>query len=119
MTRILEFQAGNRGLRELSSAAPDGLALAAHARTQIAPIVSELLARARAAGVVRPDLTEQDLALVPVMVGAIVHSARNVNPDLWRRMLTVVLDGLRPGHTPRLPGTAPDSAQLAMIMSGG
>ena len=118
MTEILQFQAGNRGLRELSSGAPDSIALATHARTQIAPIVARLLQRAHEAGAVRPDVTEQDLALVPIMIGAVIHSARHVDPGLWRRALTIVLDGLRPGHATPLPGTVPDSSQLARIISG-
>ena len=117
MTTIMQFQAENRGLRELSSGAPDGLALAAYARTKIAPVVTELLARARQAAAVRPDVTEQDLALVPIMIGAIIHSARHADPQLWRRALAIVLDGLRPEHTAQLPGAAPDSTQIARIIS--
>ena len=117
MTTIMQFQAENRGLRELSNGAPDGLALAAYARTQIAPVVTELLTRARQAGAVRPDVTEQDLALVPIMIGAVIHSARHVDPQLWHRALAIVLDGLRPEHAAPLPGAAPDSTQLARIIS--
>jgi AcrR family transcriptional regulator len=118
MTEILQFQAGNRGLRELSTGSAHGRALASYARTQIAPVVTELLARAHNAGVVRSDVTEQDLALVPIMIGAIIHSARAVDPELWRRTLAIVLDGLRPAHQDRLPGTAPSGSQLARIISG-
>jgi AcrR family transcriptional regulator len=117
MTQILQFQAGNRGLQELSSGAPDGLALATYARTHIAPVVTELLARAREAGAVRADVTEPDLALIPIMIGAIIHRARHIDPGLWRRTLAIVLDGLRPEHRSPLPGTALDSAQLARIIS--
>ena len=105
-------------LRELSSGSRHGLALGSYARTQIAPVVTELLARARDAGVVRADVTEQDLALVPVMIGAVIHSARAVDPELWRRTLVVVLDGLRAVHHDPLPGTPPDSSQLARIIGG-
>jgi len=84
---------------------------------QIAPVVSELLIRAREAGVVRQDVAEPDLALIPIMIGAIIHRARHIDPGLWRRTLTIVLDGLRPQHQSPLPGTAPDSAQLARIIS--
>ena len=79
MTQVLQFLAGNRGLRELSSGAPDSLAFASYARAHIAPIVAELLERAHEAGVVRPDVTEQDLALIPIMIGAVIHSSRHVD----------------------------------------
>ena len=78
--------------------------------------VSELLARARDAGVLRCDVTEQDLALVPVMIGAVSNQTRVVDPELWRRSLAIVLDGLRSVHNDPLPGTPPDSAQLARII---
>ncbi len=117
MTEILHLQAENRGLSELSTGSTHGLALATHARTQIAPVVRELVSRAHKAGVVRSDVVEQDLGLVPIMIGAIIHRARGVDPELWRRALAIVLDGLRPGHENRLPGTAPSSSQLAQIIS--
>ena len=66
-----------------------------------------------------PDATEQDLALVPIMIGAIIHSARHVDPQLWRRALAIVLDGLRPEHTARLPGAGPDNTQLAASSASG
>ncbi len=118
LTDILQMQARSRGLRELSSGSPHGVALAAHARARIAPVVTELLARAHAAGVVRRDLTEPDLALVPVMIGAVMHSARGVDPELWRRTLMIVLDGLRSVRGDPLPGAPPDMAQLAHIIGG-
>ena len=88
------------------------MALGAYARTHIAPVVAELLARAHSAGVVRRDVTEQDLALVPIMIGAVIQSARSTDPQLWRRTLTIVLDGLRSVHAEPLPGSPPDSSQL-------
>ncbi len=117
MTEVLRMQARNRGLRELSSGSTHGLALASHARAQIAPVVTELLARAHRAGVVRRDVTEQDLALVPIMIGAVIHSSRTTDPELWRRTLAIVLDGLRSVHDRPLPGTPPDSARLARIIN--
>ena len=116
LTDIMQRQARNRGLRELSSGSAHGVALGSYARTHIAPVVSELLARALIAGVVRRDVTEQDLALVPIMIGAVIQSARATDPELWRRTLTIVLDGLRSVHVEPLPGTPPDSAQLAQII---
>lgn len=53
------------------------------------------LQRARAAGVVRPELTARDLAAVVVMVLAPQHDRR--------RCLALVIDGLRPGNA-ALPG---------------
>jgi hypothetical protein len=65
----------------------------------------------------RSDIAEQDIALIPIMVGSIIQAARTVDPDLWYRTLAVVLDGLRAGHSEPLPGSAPTAEQLARIIS--
>jgi hypothetical protein len=45
------------------------------------------------------------------------HTDRaTTDPELWRRTLTIVLDGLCSVHVEPLPGTPPDSAQLAQII---
>lgn len=118
LTATLELQAASRGLRELSTGSPHGRELARYARARIAPVVSHLVARAHGDGVLRADVAEQDLALIPVYVGAVIQHARLVSPDLWRRVLAVVLAGLRPAPGPPLPGPAPTSEQLAQIIDG-
>lgn len=116
MTEILERLATSPGLRELSTSSAHGHALGDHARSQIAPVVTELLARAHQAGAIRRDVTEQDIAMVPLMIGAVISSARHVNPDLWRRTLAVVLDGLRALDRGPLPGTPPTSSEVLQII---
>lgn len=118
MTATLQMQADSRGLRELSLGSPHGRQLAAYARSNIAPIVVELVARGHARGVLRPDVTERDLALVPIMVGSIIQAARTVEPELWRRTLAVVLAGVRAGDHDPLPGSPPTGDQLTRIMNG-
>lgn len=43
---------------------------------------------------VRKDLHATDLGLVLMMLDTIADTARHVAPEVWRRMLEVVLDGL-------------------------
>lgn len=117
LTATLQMQADSRGLRELSAGSPYGQELARHARAHIAPVVSQLVARGHVAGVLRRDVVEEDLALVPIMVGSIIRAARTVDPDLWRRALGVVLAGIRSGDHHPLPGPAPTSDQLARMMN--
>jgi hypothetical protein len=66
---------------------------------------------------VRGDLTVQDVALVPIMVGAVTDRARDVAPDLWRRVLALVLDGMRPVESGGLPGEAVSFERFEQIMS--
>lgn len=112
---VLELQAADRGLQEHMLGA-HGPARAAAAAERIAPAVAELLARAKERGQVRSDVHVQDVALIPVMVGAVTDRARTVRPDLWRRVLAVVLDGLRPG-TPPLPGVALTPAESVAVLT--
>ena len=117
LTAILKMQADSRGLRELVSGSPHAQDLTRYARAQIGPVVRELVARGHDAGVLRADIAEQDIALIPIMIGSIIHTARTVDAELWRRTLAVVLDGLRAGHRDPLPGSAPTSEQLTRIIS--
>jgi AcrR family transcriptional regulator len=118
MTQSLEIQAGNRSLKELALGGAPGLALVCQAQERISPIIDELVARAQAAGLLRPGIGTEDFALVPIMIGAIIDSARDVDPDLWRRTLTLVMDGFRAGQCGALPCTAPSPEQLARIKNG-
>lgn len=115
---VLGTLSGSRGLRELSAGSRHGRSLAAYAREQIAPAVTELVRRGHAAGVLREEVTEQDLAMIPVMVGAVIRATADVRPEQWRRMLAIVLDGLRPGHPRPLPGQALNDPQVERIISG-
>ena len=117
LTGVTALQAADRGLQE-HMLGPGAAARAGAATDRIAPVVARLLTRAQAAGQVRADVTVQDVALLPVMVGAVTERARGVDPELWRRVLALVLDGLRPGTGP-LPGRSLDSAQFGRVMASG
>jgi len=114
---VLAMQADSRGLRELSSGSPHGKKLAEYARSHIAPVVAELVARGHAAGVLRPDVFEQDLALIPIMVGSIIHASRNTDAQLWKRALAMVLAGIGGPGFGGLPGATPTSEQVSNILN--
>ena len=110
----LESRVRNQGLHELVMAAGGGLELAVHSRRRIAPVAARIVDRCHEAGVLRPDVTVYDLALVPIMIGVLGHGARGVDPDLWRRHLVIILDGFR-HHGAPLPGTAPAAAVVDAV----
>lgn len=91
--------------------------LSTEARERVGPVVADIVRRAQAAGVVRPDVTEQDLALVPAMLAPIVANARGIDDELWRRVLALVLDGFRTGRSDALPGSPPAPEAVDAIMS--
>jgi AcrR family transcriptional regulator len=116
MTDILEIHAANRGLKELAMGACRDLPIVCRSQEMIAPIVGELVDRCHQAKALREGVGVADLALVPMMVGAVMDSARTVAPELWRRTLMIILDGLRAGHIGSLSGETPTSDQLDQIL---
>ena len=94
--RALALQAADRGLKEVLFSAGRGRERVAHARRAIAPVVTKLVRRAVAAGVVRSDLETSDVPLINFMLATIVDFSRDVEPALYQRYLAIVLDGLRP-----------------------
>jgi AcrR family transcriptional regulator len=94
--RALALQASDRGLKEVLFSAGRGRERVAHARRALAPAVTKLVRRAVEAGAVRSDLSTSDVPLINFMLNTIVDFGREVEPDLYRRYLAIVLDGLRP-----------------------
>ena len=69
--------------------------------------VRPAFARAHAAGVLRADVVPEDVPGIVVGVASFVPKRRDVDPELWRRYLGVLLDGLRPVAATPLPLPAP------------
>ncbi|MBF4164022.1 TetR/AcrR family transcriptional regulator [Nocardioides acrostichi] len=95
LERSLEWQFGNLGLNELMNDASLGDERVADARRRIAPLIEQLVQRARDEGVVRPDLDQSDLIFVQLGLSAIMRASREIAPDLYRRYLSLFLDGIR------------------------
>jgi AcrR family transcriptional regulator len=105
---VLELQAGDRGLYDCIFNSGDVRSRAAYGRERIAPLVMKLVARAQEQGTLRADVGGFDIGLLRQMLGSFIERTRDTSPDLWRRYLEIVLDGLRarPG-TSALPGKPP------------
>lgn len=100
-----ERQARDRGLHEVLM----GYEIAHDKQNileRLAPIVTELFDRARSAGVLRPDIDPTDSAAVFAMLGMAFEMCSATHPDLWRRYLTIILDGLRATDRGILPARA-------------
>ncbi|MCW3045960.1 MAG: regulatory protein TetR [Solirubrobacterales bacterium] len=113
------LQASNRGLKELVLSTGYGRERVACMRDRMAPLVHGLVERAQASGQLRPDIVGTDLPLIQVMLGGIVDFTRDVDPDTWRRMLAIIVDGLR-AREPLTPLEAPalDPSQVEQAMHG-
>ena len=98
--RVLALHAENRALRELLAGTEHGEARD-EVRRRVRPLVRRLVERAQADGSLRADFVPEDMPLVFMTGGRVIEASRCVAPDLWRRYLGFLLDGLRAeGATP-------------------
>jgi AcrR family transcriptional regulator len=88
------------------------------ARARLQPVVSQLVTRAQAAGVVRADLKSTDIPLIEFMLSSVAEYAQHTRPEVWRRYLVLILDGLRPDRTgtTALPEPALSPAEIEEAM---
>ncbi|MFE5642447.1 TetR/AcrR family transcriptional regulator [Rhodococcus sp. NPDC056516] len=85
----------NRGLKDVMNGTDEGCEQLACQRSIVEPSVERIFYRAQDAGMLRPDAVVTDLFGLVFMVGAVTEFAQPVNPTVWRRYLSVMLDGLR------------------------
>ena len=90
-----ELQAGDRALKELLFATPQGCARVEGVREQVLPLVEALVRRAQKAGALRRDVSAGDIPVIQWMLGAVVDHAGATSPELWRRYLGLILGALR------------------------
>ncbi len=105
------FEMGERSHRDqcVSDAAKDRCAATAELaprRKQMLDLCRDLVRRAQRAGVVRDDVSGQDLLFLIAAAGSLGELPfPGLREDLWQRYLGLLLDGLRPeGATKLRPG---------------
>jgi len=69
--------------------------------------LSGLVERARTSGAVRADVTTADVMLLMCAPIHVVEYLPDAEPELWRRYLAIIFDGLRPQGAHPLPRPAP------------
>ncbi|PRY30765.1 TetR/AcrR family transcriptional regulator [Pseudosporangium ferrugineum] len=116
LDRALEMMATDRGVQDVLFSRAYGHDRVAQARDRMAPLMDALVTRCQEAGVVRKDVAGGDLALIQFMLGAVIEYTQQTEPGLWRRYLTLFLDGLRTPSTP-LPVGFPDAGKQIEIAS--
>ncbi len=85
----------DRGFKEVTLSGRHGLDRIARARRLMYPLVSRLVARAQADGSLRGDVAATDMPLLQLMLGSLSECTRNADPEVWRRFLGIITDGLR------------------------
>ncbi len=118
MEQMAAMLAGDVGLRHMLMFATYGRDRVSYARQRNAPLVGRLLERAQAAGQVRSDLAPTDIPFIIFALTEASQFARTVSPEIWRRYLNIILDGLRPereGVTPLpVPALLPEEMESTM-----
>lgn len=121
LTRALELQAQDRALKEILNEMPDGVERVCRIRDRLLPLGSDLVRRAQASGRLRADAAATDIPIIQLMLSALMDAARDVEPELWRRFLAIVIRGLSadPGPPEALsPGPLlPNDVDLVMSRS--
>jgi len=89
------------------------------ARDRVAPLVEQIVERAKQQGTLRPDFEPTDAIHIQIALSAVIDLSREAEPTLYRRYLTIFLDGLRTGRaTTSLPVQALSAGQSHEALTG-
>ena len=116
----ISLMAANMGLRQLLMFSTYGRERICYARDQMRPVITRLVERAQASGDLRPDFTGTDVKMIVFMLSSVAEYAATSRPDVWRRYLALLVDGLRPARdtVSELPAPAPTAEDLEAAMGG-
>jgi AcrR family transcriptional regulator len=123
LVAYLEYIAGalatDLGLRQLIMFGTYDRDQVCYARDRMRPVVSRLVERAQASGDLRPDFQATDVKMIAFMLASIAEYAASATPEVWRRYLAMLIDGLRPSRdgVSALPVAAPTAVDLADLMT--
>lgn len=92
--QALEWQVSNRGPREVLLHSEFALGGVARVRDTVTPVLADIIERAQAGGKLRPDVVVNDVPMLVTMLGAVSDYVGANDPELWRRYMVLILDGL-------------------------
>lgn len=95
LERSLELQVADRGLKQVLFSRDRGHQRVDKAKACLAPVVAALVQRAKDAGQLRDDVGPSDIPLISIMIGTVIDFARDIDPQVHRRYLEILLAGLR------------------------
>jgi len=121
MEQSLRMQLEDRGLSELLNNPALGQHRVNEARDRNAPPVNAIVDRAKTAGHLRPEFEGTDLVFIQLALTALADRTRAIDPALYRRYLTMFLDGVRADRGPlsELPVAALSTDETHTVMTSG
>lgn len=116
---LCELTATDRGLRQMVYSSAYGGQGVECARLRLTPLISKLVERARDDGYLRRDAEPSDMPILSMLAGTVSEWAGHVEPELWRRYVALLLEGMRnrDGQEP-LPVVALEDDQMDAAMRG-
>jgi AcrR family transcriptional regulator len=93
-----QLTATDRGLRDMVYGKAYGGNRVECARERLTPLIKRLVERARHDGYLRPDVEATDTPIIGLLAGTVGERAGQVDPELWRRYVALLLEGMR--HRP-------------------
>ena len=126
MTAMLESQGRDKALRDLMLSRQKYLEECELdkeevVRETVEPALYEMIDRAKIEGDLRPDVVATDVGVLLISAVGVVDFTAPADPEVWRRHLAVMLDGLRArtaGETFALAPEPLDDEQLEVCMTG-
>lgn len=94
MQETLQRQCANRGFRDVVVGSEYAQERMESAKRRIVPSISALIQRCQRDGNLRSDIVEADFPIIDMMISSLGNLTHHLAPDLWRRYLTIMLDGL-------------------------
>lgn len=95
LERSLELQLHDRGLSEVLYNPSMGHERLDESRDRLAPLIDAIAERAKQGGRLRPDFEGTDIVFIQVALTGLMNRTRTLAPELYRRYLAIVLDGVR------------------------
>ena len=115
LERVFELHVRNRGLKDVIASDKHGRERLESARAALRPRVAEIFVRAQAQGTLRTDFTKEDIPMLFWTGARVAELTSSVAPELWRRYLGLLLDGLRTDAATPLPQPPLTSEQLERV----
>jgi AcrR family transcriptional regulator len=97
LTSVLEEQARDVAFADALRAPLIGSRVLANEHRRAFNALFTLIDRAIAGGAVRPELDHSDIYLAILANEGVTRATREAVPDAWKRLVRIVLDGLRAG----------------------
>jgi len=92
---MCELTATDRGMREAAFSKNYGGKRVNAARDRLLPPMTKLVERVQNDGYLRHEVSSSDMPILGLLAGTVSEYAGHVDPELWRRYVAILLEGMR------------------------